>query len=694
MGRLLVCVVAIWAAWTVPVALAQPAGLTPQQYEQLIQSVSAAVAQQLAARPPTAELPSVQEDERPVATRLFTVMASLPAALARLETLPERLSSPDLSAGRLLYRLALAIAAGLAGEWVLRWLLARVRRRWAGPDLKHLAGLFLLDAVAVALFVVILEAHAPLWSNGTPTQAALGQAILYALTLWRLNVLVLRAWLRPDLPAARVAPVGDADAARLLYAATAMIGLLMVIVAWMMFIYRSGTPAQEFTALALLNNPVLTLGFIATILVVRRPMATWLGHLVGDSRLGTRVATHWWVGGIVFYLILSVAQLHGMLSENVRVARGLNLTQTLLVGWLLYETLSWHLHRLRAQAERPQASAVVIRCVRVLVRVALVVVVAEIWVSQVLVLVPPEQFRSKGLSLVAAGATVFGAYVLWQIVRFHIDSYIASHPLPKLDPLAMEPEGEVEPDAQPATSRLRTLLPLLRVAVAILLLIVTVMVVLSSLGVDTAPLIAGASIFGLAISFGSQSLVRDIVSGVFYLADDAFRVGEYVDTGKAKGTVEGFTIRSLRLRHQNGQVHTIPFGQLGAVTNFSRDWTTVKFSLRFARGTDLEVVRKTAKKLGQAMFEEPEFRNDLLMPLKMQGVEDITENALVVRFKFTARPKNPSFIQRQAIRRMIDAFGKAGIAFAQPTVSVQGMGADVAAAAASMAVQPAPTPAA
>jgi small-conductance mechanosensitive channel len=693
MRRLLLCVVAFWAAWG-SLAAAQPAGLTPQQYDQLIRSVSAAVAEQLAARPPVVPAATEPEDEQPVAHRLVRAADALPAAFATLAALPEKLSSPDLSVGRLVYRLAGALAAALVAEWALRWLLGGVRRRWAGPDLKHLAGLFVLDAAAVALFVAVMEAHAPLWSQGTPAQAALGQAVIYALSLWRLNVLVLRAWLRPDLPAARIAPVNDGDAARILYAVGAMVGLLMAIVALMIFMYRSGTAPAEFTALALLNNPVLMLGFLATILAVRRPMASWLHNLVGDSRLGARVATHWWIGGIVFYLVLSVAQIHGILSGNVRVARGLNLTQMLVVGWLLYETLSWHLARLRAQGDRPHPSTVVIRCLRMLVRVALVVVIADIWVSQVLALVPPDQFRAKGLSLAAAGATVFGAYVLWQVARFHIDTYIANHPLPSLDPLAMEPEGEVKPDVQPAASRLRTLLPLLRVAVAMVLLIVTVMVVLSSLGVDTAPLIAGASIFGLAISFGSQALVRDIVSGIFYLADDAFRVGEYIDTGKAKGTVENFTLRSLRLRHQNGQVHTIPFGQLGAVTNFSRDWTTVKFSLRFTRGTDLEAVRKVAKKLGQAMFEEPEFRNDLLMPLKMQGVEDITENALVVRFKFTARPKNPSFIQRQAIRRMIDAFAKAGIAFAHPTVSVQGMGGEAAAAAASMAAQPAPTPAA
>jgi small-conductance mechanosensitive channel len=101
-------------------------------------------------------------------------------------------------------------------------------------------------------------------------------------------------------------------------------------------------------------------------------------------------------------------------------------------------------------------------------------------------------------------------------------------------------------------------------AAIIVIFVVAALAVLSELGVNITPLIAAVSIFGLALSFGSQTLVRDIVSGIFYLADDAFRVGEYIDCGKAKGTVEDFTLRSIRLRHQNGQIYTIPFGQLAA----------------------------------------------------------------------------------------------------------------------------------
>ena len=125
-------------------------------------------------------------------------------------------------------------------------------------------------------------------------------------------------------------------------------------------------------------------------------------------------------------------------------------------------------------------------------------------------------------------------------------------------------------------SRLQTVLPMLRAAFGVVIAVVAALIVLSHLGVDTAPLIAGAGVFGLAISFGSQSLVRDIISGLFYMWDDAFRVGEYIDTGRLKGTVEALGIRSVKLRHHNGPLHTVPYGQLGAVTNQSRDFATIK----------------------------------------------------------------------------------------------------------------------
>jgi small-conductance mechanosensitive channel len=201
-----------------------------------------------------------------------------------------------------------------------------------------------------------------------------------------------------------------------------------------------------------------------------------------------------------------------------------------------------------------------------------------------------------------------------------------------------------------------------------------VLLALSQLGIEITPLLAGAGVFGLAISFGSQALVRDIVSGIFFMADDAFRVGEYIDTGRLKGTVERISLRSVRLRHQNGQIHTIPFGQLTSISNFSRDWQTVKFNLRLARDTDIEKVRKTVKQLGQEMQKDPELGKELLQPLKLQGVAEIADSALVVRLKFTARPLKPSWVQREALKRLHRVFGEKGIEFASGAITVQTAG--------------------
>ena len=102
---------------------------------------------------------------------------------------------------------------------------------------------------------------------------------------------------------------------------------------------------------------------------------------------------------------------------------------------------------------------------------------------------------------------------------------------------------------------------------------------LSALGVEIGPLIAGAGVVGVAVGFGAQTLVKDVISGIFYLLDDAFRVGEYIQSGSYKGTVESFSLRSVKLRHHRGPVYTVPFGELGAVQNMSRDWVIDKFQI-------------------------------------------------------------------------------------------------------------------
>jgi small-conductance mechanosensitive channel len=153
--------------------------------------------------------------------------------------------------------------------------------------------------------------------------------------------------------------------------------------------------------------------------------------------------------------------------------------------------------------------------------------------------------------------------------------------------------------------------------------------------------------------------------------DDAFRVGEYMDTGRLKGTVETIGIRSVKLRHQNGPLHTVPYGQLGTVTNLSRDFATIKFNLRFEPSTDIDLVRRITKQLGLAMQDDtPELAAEIMQPLKLQGIAEVVDNAVVLRFKFTTRPVKPSWVQREYLKRMVKAFDEKSIRFATGTTLV------------------------
>lgn len=236
-----------------------------------------------------------------------------------------------------------------------------------------------------------------------------------------------------------------------------------------------------------------------------------------------------------------------------------------------------------------------------------------------------------------------------------------------------------DPDAQLRGGRLRTLLPIFRNTLAALIAAVTILTILAGLGVQIAPLIAGAGIFGVAIGFGSQTLVKDVLSGVFYMLDDAFRVGEYIQSGSYKGTVESFSLRSVRLRHHRGSIFTVPFGELGAVQNASRDWVIDKMTINVTYDANIELARKLIKKIGQELAADPEFAANTLQPLKMQGVDSFGDFAIVLRLKLMTKPGTQFAIKRRAYMMIKQAFDENGIKIAVPTVHVEG-GAQNAAA--------------
>ena len=171
---------------------------------------------------------------------------------------------------------------------------------------------------------------------------------------------------------------------------------------------------------------------------------------------------------------------------------------------------------------------------------------------------------------------------------------------------------------------------------------------LSAMGVQIAPLIAGAGVVGVAVGFGAQTLVKDVISGIFYLLDDAFRVGEYIISGSYKGTVESFSLRSIKLRHHRGYLYTVPFGSLGAVQNMSRDWVIDKLQLTVPYDTDLDLLKKIVKQIGKELAADPELAQDIIQPLKMQGVESMGEIGMQVRLKMMTKPGEQFIVRRRA----------------------------------------------
>jgi small-conductance mechanosensitive channel len=273
-----------------------------------------------------------------------------------------------------------------------------------------------------------------------------------------------------------------------------------------------------------------------------------------------------------------------------------------------------------------------------------------------------------GRSIVQSALTIFTtllvAYAIWEICRAIIDR--------KLEEDRAQSGVDLEESEEGGEgSRKGTLLTLLRKFIMALIGVVVILTILHAIGINIGPMLAGAGILGLAIGFGSQKLVTDILSGLFFLMDDAFRVGDYIEAAGTKGMVQQISLRSLSLRHPRGMVYTIPFGDMGSVQNFSRDYIISKLDFRVRYDTDVEKVRKAIKKkVYKPILANEELAPKLLAPIKSQGVRQLEDSAMIMRVKFKTAPGDQFEIRKEVFRLMQEAFKEEGIEFAHRNVTV------------------------
>jgi small-conductance mechanosensitive channel len=303
------------------------------------------------------------------------------------------------------------------------------------------------------------------------------------------------------------------------------------------------------------------------------------------------------------------------------------------------------------------------RGARTLMIVAAAAFLAHVWHLDLAVMTMKDTLPTRLLrGVLSAIVIALVAEFIWHFMRALIDSKLASTKI----------INHADSEEERRRARLQTLLPILRNIAFIGILMIAIMMILSAMGIEIGPLVAGAGVVGVAVGFGAQTLVKDVISGIFYLLDDAFRIGEYIQSGSYKGTVESFSLRSVKLRHHRGPLYTVPFGVLGAIQNMSRDWVIDKLTIGVSYDTDLDQVRKLIKSIGQQLLADPDCAPYILEPLKMQGVEAFGDYAIQIRMKMMTKPGEQFVIRRKALALIKKSFHDNGINFAFPTVQVAG----------------------
>ena len=222
-----------------------------------------------------------------------------------------------------------------------------------------------------------------------------------------------------------------------------------------------------------------------------------------------------------------------------------------------------------------------------------------------------------------------------------------------------------------ANARAQTMMPLIRNVLFIAIFIIAAIVALANMGMNVTPLLAGAGVIGLAIGFGAQSLVADLITGLFIIIEDSLAIDDYVDVGGHLGTVEGLTIRTVRLRDIDGIVHTIPFSEIKSIKNYSREFGYAIFRVNVPHTMDIDTAIKLMRDVGQKMRTDPLQRRNIWSPLEIQGVESFESGTAILRARFKTAPIKQWEVSRAfnlALKRQLD---ESGLDLATPRLSVQ-----------------------
>lgn len=259
--------------------------------------------------------------------------------------------------------------------------------------------------------------------------------------------------------------------------------------------------------------------------------------------------------------------------------------------------------------------------------------------------------RRIGGNALSIAMVLIIALALWELLASAIERYLAA----------------IDASDVPRRTRVRTLLPLLRTALLCVIIVLTSLIVLSHIGINIAPLLAGAGVVGLAVGFGSQALVKDVITGLFILIEDQVAVGDSVDLGKDhKGVVEAITVRTIRLRDLAGVVHTVPFGEVTSVKNQTKDFSRVVSRITIAYSEDIDRVVEILRQVSAELMEDETVRPLILDPFEYMGVDALDKFSVVLLVRIRTMPGKQLVVERAFNRLVKVAFDKHHIGWYDP----------------------------
>ncbi len=247
---------------------------------------------------------------------------------------------------------------------------------------------------------------------------------------------------------------------------------------------------------------------------------------------------------------------------------------------------------------------------------------------------------------------VAAAYALCRIARVALN---------RLESLLVRASESKEKEPGAAAKRIKTLINVLWTISAGLIWFIAALVSLGQIGIDLGPILAGAGIVGLAVGFGAQHLVRDLVSGFFLILENQIRVGDAAVINGTGGLVESISFRTVVLRDQAGVVHVFPNGSIKTLSNMSKDWSAYVLDVPVAYNEDTDRVIEIMRRVGDALRAEPQYGAVMLEPMEIFGVDAFTQSAVTIKARIKTQPQQQDPVGREYRRRLKKAFDEAGI---------------------------------